>query len=156
MQTALLPNAQRARIAIIMIWVVLGSQIVSCISDFLQLMLLTTVLNGNDYDMATLDANDTRQTIIAVLNFGLLIASAVTFIQWFRRAYYNLHIMENNLRFTEGWASGAWFVPSFPCLDPTKSWPKCFMLRGRYWCATCRIFNQKNIQLCSGFGGPCG
>ena len=126
MQTALLPNAQRARIAIIMIWVVLGSQIVSCISDFLQLMLLTTVLNGNDYDMATLDANDTRQTIIAVLNFGLLIASAVTFIQWFRRAYYNLHIMDNNLRFTEGWASGAWFVPILSLFRPYQIMAEMF------------------------------
>ncbi len=33
------------------------------------------------------------------------------FIQWFRRAYYNLHQKINHLSHSEGWAAGAWFVP---------------------------------------------
>lgn len=37
--------------------------------------------------------------------------SAVTFIQWFRRAYFNLHLKVNHLSQTEGWAAGSWFVP---------------------------------------------
>ncbi len=39
------------------------------------------------------------------------IISAVAFIQWFRRAYFNLHSLVPNLTYTEGWAAGSWFVP---------------------------------------------
>lgn len=39
------------------------------------------------------------------------ITVAILFIQWFRRAYYNLHQISGNLSYSEGWAAGAWFVP---------------------------------------------
>lgn len=126
MQTALRPNSQRAKIAIAMIGVVLGFQIVSCISDFMQLTLLNSVQNGYSYAMDTLNANDLRQRVIAILNFCVLIASAVTFIQWFRRAYYNLHLMDGNLRFTEGWASGGWFVPILSLFRPYQIMSEMF------------------------------
>ncbi|MCX7955370.1 MAG: DUF4328 domain-containing protein, partial [Bacteroidales bacterium] len=44
----------------------------------------------------------------------------VTFIKWFRRAYYNLHLMVNNLSYTEGWAAGSWFVPIVNLYRPYK------------------------------------
>jgi hypothetical protein len=126
MQTALRPNAQGAKIAIIMIWITLGTQIVSSISDFFQLMLLTAIDNGESYGIESLNANDTRQQILGVVTFLMLIASAVTYIQWFRRAYYNLHIMDGNLRFSEGWASGAWFVPIISLFRPFQIMSELF------------------------------
>ncbi|MEY3441953.1 MAG: hypothetical protein RLZZ519_234 [Bacteroidota bacterium] len=122
MQIQLRPNAQRARIAIIMIWVTFGLQVASYISDFFQLMLLHAVQNG----MSTLEANDTRQQILGILTFCVLIGSAVTYIQWFRRAYFNLHLLDNNLRFTEGWASGAWFVPILSLFRPYQIMTELF------------------------------
>ena len=50
--------------------------------------------------------------IFALLKFILYIILAVYFIMWMRRAYHNLHKAgSQNLRHSEGWASGAWFVP---------------------------------------------
>ena len=46
------------------------------------------------------------------------ILSAVMFIQWFRRAYYNLHQKINHLSYSEGWAAGAWFVPILNLFRP--------------------------------------
>ncbi|MBK9448721.1 MAG: DUF4328 domain-containing protein [Bacteroidetes bacterium] len=128
MQTALRPNAQRAKIAIIMIWITLGTQIVSSISDFFQLMLLKAIDNGESYGIDSLNANDTRQQILGIVTFLMLIASAVTYIQWFRRAYYNLHLMDGNLRFSEGWASGAWFVPIISLFRPFQIMSELFQV----------------------------
>ncbi len=46
------------------------------------------------------------------------VVSAVTFIRWFRRAYYNLHLRVNGLSFSAGWAAGSWFVPILNLFRP--------------------------------------
>ena len=48
------------------------------------------------------------------------IASGVTFIMWFRRAYNNLHQKLNHLNFSEGWAAGSWFVPFVNLFRPYR------------------------------------
>jgi hypothetical protein len=105
------PNGQRAKNAITLIWIVLALEIVSLISGYFQYDLLQTVANGGEISTETATANDTRQQIIGIIYRIAFVISAVTFIQWFRRAYYNLHLRVNHLSQTEGWAAGSWFVP---------------------------------------------
>jgi hypothetical protein len=105
------PNGQRAKNAITLIWIVLAMEIVSLVSGYFQYDLLQTAANGAEISMETATANDTREQIIAIVFLIAYIISAVTFIQWFRRAYFNLHLKVNHLSHTEGWAAGSWFVP---------------------------------------------
>lgn len=105
------PNAQRAKNAISLIWIVLALEIVSIISGYFQYDLLQTTANGGEISTETATANDTREQIIGIVYVIAYIISAVTFIQWFRRAYFNLHLKINHLSQTEGWAAGSWFVP---------------------------------------------
>jgi hypothetical protein len=105
------PNGQRAKNAITLIWIVLVLEIVSLISGYFQYDLLQTVANGGEISTETATANDTREQIIAIVYLIAFVISAVTFIQWFRRAYFNLHLRTNHLSQTEGWAAGSWFVP---------------------------------------------
>ena len=105
------PNEQRAKNAITLIWIVLALEIVSLISGYFQYDLLQTAANGGEISTETATANDTREQIIGIIYLIAYIISAVTFIQWFRRAYYNLHLRVNHLSQTEGWAAGSWFVP---------------------------------------------
>jgi hypothetical protein len=105
------PNAQRAKNAITLIWIVLVLEIVSLISGYFQFNLLRGVSNGAEISMETAAANDKREQIVAIIYMIVFIFSAVTFIQWFRRAYFNLHQKVNYLSQTEGWAAGSWFVP---------------------------------------------
>ena len=105
------PNGQRAKNAITLIWIVLALDIVSLISGYFQYDLLQTAANGGKISIETAIANDTREQIIGIIHFIAFVISAVTFIQWFRRAYYNLHLRVNHLSHTEGWAAGSWFVP---------------------------------------------
>jgi hypothetical protein len=59
-----------------------------------------------------------REQIIGVLYLIVYIISTVTFIQWFRRAYFNLHLRVDYLLHTEGWAAGSWFVPVISLFRP--------------------------------------
>jgi len=105
------PNGQRAKNAILLIWMMLALDIVSLISKYFQYDFLQAVANGYEISMEKANANDTREQIISLLYLITYIISAITFIQWFRRAYYNLHQKVSNLSYGEGWAAGSWFVP---------------------------------------------
>jgi Domain of unknown function (DUF4328) len=112
------PNEQRAKTAKILIWIVLAMEILMLISDFLEYQLLSNASAGGIISPESATANDLRQQIIAIVFLIVYITSVVTFINWFRRAYYNLHTQISNLRFDEGWAAGAWFVPFVNLVRP--------------------------------------
>ena len=112
------PNEQRSKTAILLIWIVLFIEIVSSVFDYFQLNLLQSVLEGQFISDQIVDSNDNRQQIISILFLIVYIISAITFIQWFRRAYFNLHILVKKLTHTEGWAAGAWFVPIISLFRP--------------------------------------
>ena len=112
------PNKKRAKNAIIIIWIVLTLEIVSLISEYFQYDLLQAAANGGEISIETATANDTREQIIGIIYLIAYIISAVTFIQWFRRAYYNLHLKVNHLSQAEGWAAGSWFVPIISLYRP--------------------------------------
>jgi len=107
----LLPNGQRAKAAIMFIWIMLGLQIAVLGSNYLQYNLLKEALENGSVSPSKAMINDFRQTAITLLFLIAYIISAVTFIKWFRRAYANLHLRVKVLDHSEGWAAGAWFVP---------------------------------------------
>jgi hypothetical protein len=110
-------NQQRARIAKVWIYISMG---ISLLSFFYIPYVYSIIERGNNYTA-------TREEIMTMgvvsLFFGLVaigafIGSAITFIQWFRRAYFNAHIVFQGMRYSEGWAAGAWFIPIFWWIGP--------------------------------------
>ena len=116
--TPLKPNGPRAKNAMTLIWIIFALEIVSFISGYFQYDLLESAANGASITPVTATLNDLREQIIAVIYFIVQIISIVTFIQWFRRAYYNLQLKVPNLLFTDGWAAGSWFVPIISLFRP--------------------------------------
>ncbi|GAB4258674.1 MAG: DUF4328 domain-containing protein [Vicingaceae bacterium] len=112
------PNKQRAKNAITLIWIVLILDFVSLVSSYFQFDLLQYVSKGNEVSLEAAVANDIREQFVAIAYLIAYIISAVTFIQWFRRAYYNLHIKVKHLSYDEGWAAGSWFVPIISWFRP--------------------------------------
>lgn len=131
------PNGQRAKIAIMLIWTVLAIEIISILSDYLQYDLLQTVANGGQISTETATDNDLRQKIIAFIYLAVYVISGITFIQWFRRAYYNLHLKAAHLSFTEGWAAGSWFVPIISLYRPNQIMKELYQ-------ETQRLLSKKN------------
>lgn len=111
-------NAQRARGVNIIFIVLLVINIITTGSYFMQLQLLKSFKSGiNDLTAAT--ANDKRVSFLAIGYFTILICTIIFFILWFRRAYNNLHVTQKvNLTHSEGWATGAWFVPFLNLIRP--------------------------------------
>jgi hypothetical protein len=85
--------------------------IILALNAFCELAVVISFKTGgymNYYSRLMIMANG----LIAIVRMLCYIVLAVLFIMWMRRAYNTLHIAgSRNLRHSEGWAAGAWFVP---------------------------------------------
>lgn len=122
------PNQQRAKLAILFVWAVFGIKMIVLISDVMQYSLLKSMVNGELVTEQEKIANDVREAIISLFYLVIFIGSIITFIQWFRRAYFNLGLLSNNLSTTDGWASGAWFIPIMSLYRPYQMMKEMFIV----------------------------
>lgn len=114
------PNDRRAKIIINLFYAVIGVQLLQFIPQYLYLQLLYRAESGEVITQQEVLMNTIRQGIFQLPSIGISIAVSICFIQWFRRAYYNLHLVIPNLSFSEGWAAGSWFVPFLNLVRPYK------------------------------------
>ncbi len=114
-------NNRRAKHLITVFWVVIGLTIIAILSGYLELELLKRINYGEYVDENQANASDLRQMIIAWLQTGLYITSAVFFLNWFRRAYGNLHRAGvTHLNHSESMAVWAWFIPIISFFRPVQ------------------------------------
>jgi hypothetical protein len=126
------PNANRAKLAITFIWIVLGLQIVTTISNYFLCLLYKGVAEGELITPEIANATNFRQGIILIFYSILFILSIVFFIRWFRRAYYNQEIKFNSMATSNGWASGAWFVPIINLFKPYQMMHEMYLNAENY------------------------
>ncbi|MDD5149340.1 MAG: DUF4328 domain-containing protein [Flavobacterium sp.] len=120
------PNEQRSQNAILLIWIALAMNCISLISSYFQYDLLQTAANGGKISAEDITSNDNREQAIGIIQIIVFAVSAITFIQWFRRAYFNLHLRVNHLSHSEGWAAGCWFVPIINLFRPYQIMKELF------------------------------
>ncbi|WP_395053028.1 DUF4328 domain-containing protein [Flavobacterium sp.] len=128
------PNEQSAKTAIILIIIVMIFDVISLFSDSLEYGLLTSL----EITTEAAESNDTRQQIIAIFYLVAYIISAVTFISWFRRAYYNLHSKVDNLDNSEAAAAYSWFIPFVNLYKPQNIMKEIF--------EETELFLEQNIE----------
>jgi len=87
-------NSNRARLAINVFWGICLVNLLAVVSGYMELELLQELSVGVVPTDDVLDANDNRQMAIGLLQTGLYLASVILFLNWFRRAYGNLHRMQ--------------------------------------------------------------
>lgn len=104
-------NSGRANAVKIIFYIMMGLDIVSAYSNIMQYRLIRDMQSGAIISPQTIEANDSRQQLIGIIQMLLIIATIVSFIMWSSRAYRNLHSLNINLQYTPGWAAGSWFVP---------------------------------------------
>ncbi|NPA45519.1 MAG: DUF4328 domain-containing protein, partial [Chlorobi bacterium] len=129
------PNKERADIAIKLIWLVMLIEIISATSSFFQYRLLMKISKGEIISVQVANANDTREQIVAIVYLIVFFISGITFIKWFRRAYYNLGV-RTKTNYTEGWAAGAWFVPIISLFRPVQ-------IMNELWDKTSKLISEK-------------
>ncbi len=81
----------------------------------------SSFLNYGDYQSAVAGAAATRDANQALQFFYIAeLACVICFMFWFRVAYGKLERAGGQLRFSRGWAIGAWFVPIMSLVRPKK------------------------------------
>ncbi|MBA3971159.1 MAG: DUF4328 domain-containing protein [Bacteroidetes bacterium] len=105
-------NFKRGTAVKILFYGLMGADIISAYSNFVQYRLLKNAESGIEITSDQADTNDLRQQVIAIIQVLLILGTIITFVMWFHRAYKNLHrVSAPNLQYTSGWAAGSWFVP---------------------------------------------
>jgi Domain of unknown function (DUF4328) len=112
------PNDQRAKAAIILVYIVMALDVLSAVSGVMQYQLLERANGIEGISTEEANANDLREQILGIVYLAANLVAIVMFIRWFRRAYYNLHQLPVTVTYTEGWAAGAWFVPFLNLFRP--------------------------------------
>jgi hypothetical protein len=81
--------------------------------------LVQQALAGKDISPPTAQSAEHRVRSIGLLELGLYAVTGVVFIAWFRNAYTNVERLRvTGLRWSAGWAVGAWFVPFLNLVRP--------------------------------------
>ncbi len=85
-------------------------------AGFLEFQFLRDVGTGayatDEALIAAASANDTRQIVIALVQFAIITTSAVLVLMWIHRAAFNVRQLgATGLRFKPGWCVGWYFIP---------------------------------------------
>lgn len=114
------PNKTRAKAAMIFLLLALITDLAFIVSNYMQLDLLKSLQAGTAISDAEANQNDMRHLGIIAVSMMAYLGCVITFIMWFRRAYYNLHQRVSGLAYSDGWAAGGWFVPFLNLARPVQ------------------------------------
>jgi hypothetical protein len=90
---------------------------VALVDDLVELMLVQKGQVTPDQ----LTSSDPIQGILVLLQSGLGIVTAITFLKWIYRAYKNVRgFGAEGLRFSPGWAVGYYFIPILSLFRPAQ------------------------------------
>lgn len=101
-----------------MLWIYLGVSILSMLSDFMQM----TLLSAGSFSQAEAESNDIRQQIIGLLQLATFIVTGIIFLKWIYRANSNCHgFGAQGMKFSPGWSIGYYFIPILNCYRPYQA-----------------------------------
>lgn len=112
------PLWPRAKVAIVVLGLVLLVDINALLADLNQISVIDSVIARERITLAEVEASDNRFATAGVLQIVAALVAAITFLLWFSRAYRNSARMGSRPRYAHGWAIGAWFVPIVNLIVP--------------------------------------
>ncbi|MFC4874671.1 DUF4328 domain-containing protein [Negadavirga shengliensis] len=105
-------NSKRAKTLLTVFWVLTGLTLIGLLSGYNELQILKNAQIGEYVSEEEANISDLLQGIIGLVQFGLYIGSVVVFLNWFRRAYGNLHRAGiTYIKHKESMAVWTWFIP---------------------------------------------
>ncbi|MBD2715012.1 DUF4328 domain-containing protein [Microvirga sp. STR05] len=69
------------------------------------------MLGTSEPDSTTIEGMAALVNMLSITELGVTILSAIAFIRWMRRAYYNLGALGVGMEYVDSWAVSAWIVP---------------------------------------------
>lgn len=114
-------NRDRAKNAQLFLWLSVALIILSILVNLYSYIDTNGGTNTTANNMFDMRISILMRGLISLLEVPIYIMTIVFFIMWFRRSYFNLHQLNNfSLHYSEGWASGAWFVPFMNLYAPSR------------------------------------
>jgi hypothetical protein len=109
---------QRARWA----QIALGAGVVmAAVSFFFALERQSLLSDTGSLFRSEVEASDDKVRTVGWIGVVVYLTVAAVFLAWFHRAYSNLERLQvGPLRYTKGWAIGAWFVPILALFRPKQ------------------------------------
>lgn len=115
------PLADRARVAIALIAVVMLAALGSLWADVQQLDLLNKAASGERFSLAEAQDADDRVATTALIYTIASVIAAITFLLWYSRAYRNIQAMGVvRPRWGRKWAVAYWFIPIVNLFRPKQ------------------------------------
>lgn len=114
-------NSIRAKQLVTVFYTLIVITFFVIISNYMELLLLEEVQEGFYVSESAVNLNDIRQGIVAITQIVIYILSIVFFLNWFRRAYGNLHrIGIQHMEHEENMALWTWFIPIIVWFRPVQ------------------------------------
>lgn len=114
------PNARRGKIAYYLQIAMLIFSVCSIFFDYIEYAYLDHHLNGSSLIFHNIDASEDISFIFSILHFCIGIVSIVYLLMWFRRAYYNLEVLQTTTQYSNSWAVWGWLVPILNLYRPYR------------------------------------
>ena len=127
-------NSKRAKILLRVFGVLIGLLLIGLLTGYNELQMLKNAQMGDYVSEQEANTSDMLQGVVGLAQLGLFIASVIVFLNWFRRAYGNLHRAGVNLSHQESMAVWAWIIPIVSFFRPVQ-------IMNEIWMAT-----QEKIQ----------
>lgn len=120
-------NTERAKNAKILIIAVIFVECLLFATNIFQFNILVDLSNNLIVSNSTIEANNFRVSLFSRIYLIVFSISAVFFIKWFRRAYFNLHLISKKLSFSESSAVSSWFIPFLNLVRPYQIMDELFL-----------------------------
>ncbi len=120
--STLKPNGQRSKNLLNAFYILVFVESIHIVWKFYQYYVQITFDDDFSDDSALLimTSEDNFSILMNICFIFSYTICVITFILWFRRAYYNLHQKSTSPSYSEGWAAGSWFVPFINLYRPYK------------------------------------
>lgn len=120
-QVLLKDNSKRATIVVSVFWGICIINIIAVLSGYLEIDLLERISDNALYTEQEILSNDLRQGIVGVFQSILYICSIIFFLNWFRRAYWNLHHLPGSWpEYSDSMAVWSFMIPFVNLYRPYK------------------------------------
>ncbi|TYZ10545.1 DUF4328 domain-containing protein [Hymenobacter lutimineralis] len=128
-------NSQRAQLTIALFWSIILTNIVSILLTK-QAAAFPNAFSETATGFGTEEIWGIVATLLGLSQVAATFLGSVFFLQWFRRAYFNIREAGIRTQHTDGWAVGAWFIPFLNFVRPytimKEVWYGTLQMAGRY------------------------
>ena len=139
-------NSQRSKLAIYFVTGSIFFEVVNLVMAIAGVVVMDDISSGM-YDANFVESFTTFEQIIGIVYLGMRVGTCIVFIHWFRRAYYNVHEFAlTPLKYSEGWAAGAWFVPIMHLFRPVQIMREIWLETISYLRLRSPLLPRNNIQ----------